>query len=671
MPPASLMPIVLDKGVTQNPIRALGAEWIECNGLGGWASSTLCGANTRRYHGLLVVAQPPRQRFVLLSKLDEAVTVSGERFDLGCNCFPGALHPTGYRYLESFTRGMFPVFEYSLPSLVVKKTVAAVHRENTVVVIYEALPKEHHEPPTGKVELELRPLVAARDYHCLTHKNDGISLEAEFKQGQFRVKPYPGVPELFISVPGSEFRAGCDWYYNFELLEEQERGLDYREDLFTHGTFHVGLEIGKPYYVVISAESTAKKDGAKLFRREGERRSKLIKESTRCKPNAQASEDVSQLVLAADQFVVSDESGVASIIAGYHWFTEWGRDAMIALPGLCSVTGRHEEAKGVLQKFTRLLSDGMLPNFIPDGSSQPEYNSVDATLWLFVAVQKYLRYSGDKEFVKKEMLEALLDVVVWHERGTRFGIKVDGDGLLTAGAPGVQLTWMDAKVGDWVVTPRRGKAVEVNALWCNALAILGELLRECGEKKRAKEFTARFELARETFSQLFWCEERGYLYDCIEGGQRDSRLRPNQIFALSLPYVVLSDAACACRVLSVVEGCLYTPYGLRSLDPADSDYRPIYVGDQLQRDGAYHQGTVWSWLLGPYITALVRFGGADGRDKARRVFTEFLPHLKQAGIGTVSEILDGREPHRPRGCIAQAWGVGELLRAYVEDLQGS
>ncbi len=650
------MPISFDKTVTQNLDEALRREWLETNGLGGWASSTLAGAHTRRYHGLLVAAtHPPVGRMVLLSKLDETLLINNQRFELSCNCYPGAVHPRGFEYLESFTRDLFPVFEYEAQGVRVRKTIAAINGENTTLILYEVL----HAP--SAFEMELRPFVAYRDYHSMAHANDALRREAQFERGRFRAQPYQGAPELFLSVPGAAFAPHAEWYYNFEYRIEQYRGLEAREDLFTHGTFQRTLQPGERFGVIASIHDPTGRDAFQLYSAEKQRREKL------CSAKINKEEFAKSLTLAADQFIVRRGENLRTIIAGYHWFSDWGRDTMIALPGICLSTGRFEDARKILRAFAQSTSQGMLPNRFPDAGEQPEYNTVDATLWFFVAIYKYLEYTNDVAFVREELMPTLRDIISWHERGTRYNIHVDADGLLYAGAPGVQLTWMDAKVGDWVVTPRSGKAVEINALWYNALAIYAEFARRFGNAGEAESFSHRAQQVRAKCNEVFWNESAGALYDCIDGDKRDPALRPNQILALSLPFPLLEGAK-ARSVFKVVEEKLYTPMGLRSLAANEPGYRPHYGGDQWSRDSAYHQGTVWSWLLGPFITAMLRVEGEAGRQRARQIIENLQPHLLDAGLGTVSEIFDAEPPHAPRGCIAQAWSVGELLRAYLEEI---
>ncbi len=651
------MTITFDQRVTLNFNEVIRREWLETNGLGGWASSTICGAHTRRYHGLLVAAaHPPVGRMVMLSKLDETIEVDGQRLEMSTNVYSDAVHPQGYRYLQHFSKNFFPAFTYEAAGVRLQKTIAAVNGENTTLVLYEV------SEASRAFTLELQPFMAGRDYHSLTHANDQMTENLEFENDVFVARLYEGPQDLFLLVPGAAFEARPDWYFNFEYLVEKARGQDFQEDLFTPGVFKCQLKSGDKLGVIASTQNPKDRDAFALFAQEKERRQKLISKLP-------VIDDATRtLGLAADQFIVQRDNDLKTIIAGYHWFTDWGRDTMIALPGLTLATGRFDDSKKIIQAFAQSISQGMLPNRFPDAGAAPEYNTVDATLWFFVAIYKYLKYTGDKAFIKNELLPVLEEIIDWHDRGTRYRIHVDEDGLLYAGEPGVQLTWMDAKIGDWVVTPRTGKAVEINALWCNALAILAALYNSVGQKASAERFGQRAEQTKDRFRKEFWYEDGGYLYDYVDSETHDTSIRPNQIFALSLPFPLLEGQQ-AKRVLETVTDKLYTPFGLRSLAPDDSYYRPVYSGNGSERDSAYHQGTVWAWLLGPWLTALVRVNGKEGKSTARKCFQELMPHIEDAGIGTVSEIFDADWPHAPRGCIAQAWSVAEILRAYVEDLQ--
>ncbi len=641
--------------------KARSLEWLETNGLGGYASSTVSGAHSRRYHGLLVAAMhPPVGRTVLLSKLDETIIISSAnkekqsndiRIELSSNQYPGCVHPQGFNHLKSFERDMFPEFTYEVEGVKIKKTIVGVHGENTTLVLYEVIsaPK--------KSKLELLPLGASRDYHSISHANESLNKAYEFKDGIFKTKNYSDSPELFISLPKSTFEAAPNWYHNFEYSIEQYRGLDFQEDLFTHGKFIIDIKKGDKIGIIISTEDPTERDAFKLFKQEQNRRAKLIKDVL-------WNENLKRLTLAADQFIVKRGDDLKTIIAGYHWFSDWGRDTMISLPGLCLATERFDDAKKILKAFAESVSDGMLPNRFPDQGETPEYNTVDATLWFFHAIYKYYQYTSDKAFIKT-LLPILSNIIDWHEKGTRYNIHVVDDGLLYAGQDGVQLTWMDAKVGDWVVTPRKGKTVEINALWHNALSVMAELFFDTGKIKEAEEFKKRAFQVNTSFNQLFWNDAQGGLYDFVDGENKNDDLRPNQIYALSLPFQLLSKDK-AQSVFNLVTEKLLTNRGLRSLSPDHPEYKPVYGGDQWHRDGAYHQGTVWSFLIGPYIDALINLKGEKGKAEAARLLTDFFKHLDEAGVGSISEIFDAESPFHPRGCMAQAWGVGESLRVSLE-----
>jgi predicted glycogen debranching enzyme len=666
------MSIAIEPTTLRDFERSSRLEWLETNGLGGWAMSTVAGAHTRRYHGLLVAAtRPPVERMVLLSRLDETLRAGGRSIELGASRFPGAIAPRGFERLVRFEREIFPVFEYDLSGVAdgarLRKTVAAIDGENTVVVLYEVVGAAH-----DALEIELRPFYAVRGYHELGSSARPFAREAALRDDVLIYRAWNGAPEVHLRVTGAAFAAGPDWWRSFELQEELERGFDAHEDLFTPGLLRATVSAGQVLGVVASTEAAGGRDAFALLAAEQQRRERLLERVYGSAPAAAAPAWVRTLALAADQFVVRRGEQGSTVIAGYPWFTDWGRDTMISLPGLCLVTGRHDEAKGILRAFAAAVDRGVIPNRFQDRGEPPEYNTVDATLWFFVAVHRYLEASRDEMFVRDEMLPVLEDILSWHRRGTHHGIHQDQDGLLYAGEPGVQLTWMDARVGDHVVTPRRGKPVEIQALWYNALRILAELERRFGRGERAAEIAADAERARHRFVELFWNEAERCLYDCVDqrdgaaAVEIDDSVRPNQVLALALPYELL-DPFQAATVLATVEARLLTPVGLRSLDPRHSDYRPRYWGGPSQRDGAYHQGTVWSWLLGPFATALVRLRGDEGRLQVRRLLEQASTHLAEGCVGSVSEIFDAEAPFTPRGCPAQAWGVAEWLRAAVEE----
>jgi predicted glycogen debranching enzyme len=631
---------------------AIQYEWLDANGIGGWASSTVLGANTRRHHGLLVAASSDKGRTVLLSKLDETLVFDGQRFELGCNQFPGKVHPKGHLYLFSFSQDLFPVFEYQIQNIRLRKTISAVHGEDTTLVIYEIL--EAPRPFT----LVWRPFVAARDVHSLIQQNDSLNPEAQWKNGILKIRPYEAVSPCWIVVPQATFEAIPDWYFQFEYQAEKNRGLDFHEDLFTYGTFRRTVSAGDRIDIIISTRHPEGRDISGLMEREQQRRASHLTHIPPTQP------ELRSLALAADQFIVNSGANRKTIIAGYPWFKDWGRDTIIALPGLCLATGRFHDARQILTALAEQTDQGMLPSQSPD-DEQPVYNSVDAALWFFVATYRYLKYTDDLDFVKNSLFPVLKDIIAWYEIGTRYGIRVDHDGLLRSGEPGIPLTWMDARIDGRAVTPRQGKAVEVNALWYNALAITAELAARCGDTYDARHYNRQADQVKARFRRLFWNADKGCLFDVIQDDGKDGSIRPNQVFAISLPIPLLKLSQ-AEQVLNVVEAHLYTPMGLRSLSPEDPAYCPRYVGPPHARDQAYHQGTVWSWLLGPYMNALIRVRRKTGIIQAARVLDMVWPHLDEAGLGTISEIFDGEPPHTPRGCIARAWSVAEILRAGIE-----
>jgi predicted glycogen debranching enzyme len=650
--------IRFDRSICGDVHAALDREWLETNGLGGFASSTIIGLNTRRYHGLLVAAvQPPVGRMVLLSKVEETLVVRGRRFELSANRFPGVLHPQGYQYLNEFRLDPFPIFTYEVDGTELEKRVFMVHGENTAIVEYEL------RGESADCLLEVRPLIAFRDYHSTTHANGALNPHVTIDNGRASVAPYSGCPALHFAHDAASLDVTGAWYYNFELDRERERGLDFQEDLFNPLVLKFDLAHRASATIVASTEPRGAAEAPALRTAEIQRRARLLQQPPCDDPL------VRSLVSAADAFIVR-RGDFHTVIAGYHWFSDWGRDTMITLPGLTLVTRRPEIAKDMLLAFAGSMDQGMLPNRFPDAGEKPEYNTVDATLWLFEAVGELVRYTDDLRFVKDHLYDKLVDIVDWHVRGTRYGIHVDTDGCLVCGAPGVQLTWMDAKVGDWVVTPRRGKPVEIQALWYNALRTLRALAGKFDDVLTSARCLDLAHLVRRNYVRLFWNQQAGCLYDVVDDEERDAAIRPNQIFAVSLPHTMLPEENSR-QVVEVVERELLTPFGLRTLARGDAHYRPRCEGDQHSRDSAYHQGTVWPWLLGPFIRAYLKVNGRteQARAQAAKWLDPFRQHLHTAGLGQISEIFDGDAPHQPRGCIAQAWSVAEILRAAVEDVR--
>lgn len=668
------MALTFHRSICRDIESALNLEWLVTNGLGGYASSTIVGANTRRYHGLLVAAPAlSRERLVMLSKVDEELESDGVPYYLGTNEYtPATIHPCGFVHLEEFRlEDGLPVWTYRGGDWELEKRLWMAYGQNTTYISYTL--KRSPRPVT----LTLRPLVNYRSFHGATKGRvdwDFAHVDTD-ERGCCVLRAFEGaLPYALRAVPPMEHISTGLWYWNFMHRQERERGLDYTEDLYAPGVLRRALAPGETQLLVASCEPNPLVDlnGDRVLALERERRRSLLARSGL----AGERPEIVQLVLAADQFIVhrSPTPGAAqvpngratTVIAGYPWFGDWGRDTMIALPGLMLATRRYTEAAEVLRTYARYVDQGMLPNRFPEVGETPEYNTADATLWFFVALWSYTEETGDK-LLAGELYDLLLDIIDWHVRGTRYGIQVDpADGLLRAGVPGTQLTWMDAKVEDWVVTPRHGKPVEINALWYNALRIVDELGRRLGRRSGRKRCRDLAGQVQESFPRRFWYAPGGYLYDVIDGPAGDDpALRPNQLLAISLPFPLIAGEQ-ARAILEVVANELATPYGLRTLSPRDAGYRGHYQGDIWQRDSAYHQGTVWPWLIGPYLTARRRVYGPQA--DVRSQLAPLLEHLKSAGIGTISEIMDGDPPYTPRGCIAQAWSVAEVLRVWKESI---
>ena len=636
-------------------------EWLVTNGLGGYASGTMAGANTRRYHGLLVAAlAPPVGRTVLVAKVDETVEIDGRTIELGTNEYQdGTIAPEGFRYLAGFClEGTLPVWTFALAGVTIEKTIWMPHGRNTVCVRYRAL------GGTRPVNLAFRPYLTERDYHALTRGDPGWRFDLTRIAGGIRVTPWPGATPYTLTARGATFVERPEWYWRFLHRAERERGLDDVEDLYVPGAFETRLEPGGDVTFIASSDAVAPDEERPQGHEEERRRQRALLHRAAALPPDPIPLPPSgglprRLVLAADQFLVRGATR-QSVIAGYHWFGDWGRDTMIALPGLTLATGRLDDAREILLSFSGVVGDGMLPNRFLDDGSAPEYTSADSGLWYAYAVGRYLSRTPDRELLQR-VFPALREITERYRAGTRHGIRVDpADGLLEAGAPGLALTWMDARYGGRAVTPRIGKAVDLNALWHEALCLMAEWSGTLGQD--GSTYASDAAALRRTFIGRFFNEPGRYLYDVIgPDGTPDASLRPNQLLALSLPHALLEGPA-ARTVFDTVTARLLTPFGLRSLAPDASAYHGRYEGGVASRDEAYHQGTVWAWWLGPYVTALVRLTG--DRAAGRRLLDPFRAHLLEAGLGTVSEIFDGDSPHSPRGCIAQAWSVGALLEAW-------
>jgi len=657
-----------------NPLVANVNEWLETDGLGGFASGTTSGIRTRRYHALLLTATaPPTGRVVLVNGFEAWIETPQGKFALTSQRYaPDVIHPDGANHIEEFTSEPWPTWRFKFEDGTELTQEILVARESGVTALNWRLTRDQKN-----VRLFVRPLISGRDYHSLHHENGGFNFTPTPNGEKVLFRPYDGLPGFYAMYSSNaHYIHEPVWYRNFLYAEERARGLDDTEDLASPGVFEWDFSAGDAVWLLTVADSPA-------LSRKRDLSVRRFYECLRENEKLRRAEFLSRLHRAADDYIVqrgcaresaakTDSNGRVltnaatgkTIIAGYPWFTDWGRDTFIALRGLCLATGRLADARDILIAWADSVSEGMLPNLFPDHGAKPEYNSVDASLWYIIAVHDLLQADSGGGVVcakdKRAFQDAILAILDGYSKGTRFGIRMDTDGLLSAGERGVQLTWMDAKVGEWVVTPRAGKPVEVQALWLNALKIASQF---------EPKWEGVFERGLKSFGEKFWSQNAGCLYDVVDVNNRvgevDASLRPNQIFTIGgLPFP-LFDGAQAERIVSLVEEKLWTPLGLRSLALGEAGYAAHYSGGVLQRDGAYHQGTVWPWLIGPFVEAWVRVRGDSNEAKRaarERFLAPILAHLDDAGLGHISEIADATAPHTPRGCPFQAWSVGEALR---------
>jgi len=655
-------------------------EWLVTNGLGGYSSSTVLGVNTRKYHGLLVAAiHPPKDRRVFLAKLDEDVIIGNSTNRLGANEFQNGFFPQGYEFLQEFSISPFPKYTYSVQDVQITKTIFMPHRKNAVVIEYDIRNKN-----VSDVKVKVFPIVNCRPFHSTSEKSKverAFQQESEEREVNIAFRS-PGSALLLKSTDG-RYVAGEQWIEHLYFREEAHRGESCLDDCLRPGYFEFEVKAGKEEKIAVIAVAddneinasrilsdlpSSSKDSNSLFEAEVNRYESLLTPFYVAHASVRVSDWLSWLIFATDSFLVSGKSEEERVvIAGYPWFESWGRDTFISLPGLLLVTGRFEDAEKVFLSYAQFCKGGLIPNFIPERGEKPSYNTVDATLWYVNAVFQYLKYTGDFNFVHDHLWDTLTTIFDGHVKGTDHGIRVDSDGLLLHGP---QLTWMDSSVDGKPVNPRAGKAVEIQALWYNALNILELLSRKFGEDRHAEEVRSLADRAKQSFPLKFWNDERNCLYDVITPNGLDASLRPNQVIAAALDFTALDNSR-ATNVVDIATHELLTPYGLRTLERNDPRYIGIYSGDRGSRDRAYHNGTVWPWLLGPFTTAFlkVKRDAHSARDNALKFLLPlFSTHISEAGLGTLSEIFDGDPPHKPRGCVAQAWSVAEPLRAYFEDV---
>jgi predicted glycogen debranching enzyme len=674
------MTIQFGRDICGNLAIAQSREWLVTNGIGGYGSGTIAGLQTRRYHGLLCAAlKPPLGRTLLLASLDEMVQYHQQYYPLYANAWTdGAIAPHGYQEIESFRlEGTIPIWTFACADAAIEKGIWMQQEQNTTYIRYTV------RRASSPLLLSLKALVNYRDYHSQTHGgdwkmqieaiSDGLAVTAFAGATPFylfadveRLRPPVPKPKLGLHIP--RWTIVNEWVVGFDLAKERDRGLCDREDRLHAADLDVMLERGDSLTVIATTETHPLLNGRTALAQRRSHEQNLLKRwrATSQLPPSETPDWVQQLVLAADQFIVNrplpECPDGKTIIAGYHWFGDWGRDTMISLPGLTLATGRAEIARTILLTFARYLDRGMLPNLFPEAGEAPAYNTVDAALWYFEAVRAYWVATGDEEAIA-QLFPALVEIVHYYRTGTRYQIHLDpGDGLIYAGEAGMQLTWMDVKIGDWVVTPRIGKPVEINALWYNALLITVQLARQLN--RPTHEYEQLVQLARQGFGR-FWNAKAGYCYDVLDTPEgNDASLRPNQIFAVSLPFeeMPLLPPGQQQLVVQAVARALLTSHGLRSLSIDDPDYQGVYGGDRIQRDRVYHQGTVWGWLLGPFVQAHLNVYADPCQ--ARQFLEPMVHHLKSACIGSLSEIFDGNAPMMPRGAVAQAWTVAEVLRVW-------
>ena len=665
--------ITFDTQTCTNLYKSIGLEWLCTNGLGSFASGTVSGVNTRKYHGYpTVAARPPVERYVMLAHVEDRLWIGDRSYALSANEFPDVIDPSGYENIVDFAYQNGPIWHYRCGDALIEKSLVLAHGQDTVSIRYKLLePSTQREPP----RLHVQPMLAGRHFHATTTAGNRPQWQLADRSSarDSLMLSTPQCPvRLFISHNADRFSDGPCWWYNFTLRAESARGYPDRDDLWTPGALEFTLTPGRSVGLTCSTRPVAFTEQDAIFANAAKRAESLVIKINDTSEPAQLAQ---RLSVAADQFVVSragekNASGKMSVIAGYPWFEDWGRDTFISLTGLSLVTGRFDVAKSILVTFADHIRDGLAPNRFPDESDHPDYNTVDASLWFIHAAYQYWRYSGDHALLRDYLYAPLNQIIDCYRAGTRYGIRMDSDGLIRAGEPGVQLTWMDAKIGNDVVTPRYGKPVEINALWFNALKIMETVAQLAVHSARANELAALAVKVQAAFGARFWNPAAGCLFDVItDDGYGDASIRPNQIISLGLPFGMLDGSKSKC-IINVVQQKLLTPMGLRTLAPGSPGYQGRYTGDQNARDHAYHQGTAWPWLIGPFVSGYIKTLGntPQSRAEAWGFLKPFAAHLAQAGLGSISEIADGDSPHTPRGCFAQAWSVAEVLRPLWEDV---
>ena len=679
----STAPLEFGKEICQNFEESSAREWLDTNGIGGYASSTISGINTRRYHSVLTAGIKPSHRMLLVNQYCETVSsadydwkISSHQYiasqDFGSSLKAATVvDPLGFALISRFSGAPWPVWIYETDQWKLEKSVFMLYKQNTTVTAYRLL-----ESKILGLKLKARPLLSGRDFHGLQLENQSVNVNPVVADNKITFEPYKGVPPFHVYHSG-EYKNLFYWYRNFYYALEKERGLDCIEDCWSPGEITLPLKAGEIVYLAASTENLPRIEPETLMRQERQRRESLVNACkshvTAGRPGKPEKDDFSGpyelLLRSSDQFIVQKDKNLRSIIAGYHWFSDWGRDAFISMPGLLLATGRTQIAKDVIETFSKYMNHGIIPNYFPASNEPPAYNTADASLWYVLAVYQYWKETKDTQFLKDAAFERCSEVIQSYKEGTHNNIHLDADGLIYAGNPRVQLTWMDAMTFEAPVTPRAGKPVEIQALWFNALHATSIMSMALGFSDKANECITLAKQCQTSFNKYFWNEDKQCLYDVIDGGYRDASLRPNQIFAVSLPFELLYPDKSG-LVVEKIRKHLLTPYGLRTLAPEEPEYRGSYCGDVISMNKAYHQGTVWSWLMGPFITAYLKTNhySEESKINARAWLKPLMRHVYECGLGSISEIFDGDSPHNPRGCISQAWSVGELLRILIKDI---
>lgn len=653
------MQTIFDSTITKDYEVAKRKEWLVSNGLGSYASSTVIGLNTRGYHGLLIASlDPPVRRTLFLSKLEEALEIGGRTYLLAVNRYPGTIYPQGHLHLEQFRFDRYPIFVYKLGNTILEKSVFMPHGDNTVIITYKVI--ESDEP----LKITIYPIINYRDYHYRTREDPRWNFSQALNPKGAEIRAFPGAETLYLQSDLAAYQTSGLWYKNFIYEVSGEMGLDDREDQYNPGFFQSRMERGAQLSILASLrkQDTFSSEGVRY--REMQRMRSILGKLPQNDPFFLALADV------ADTFIVKRKSTNAkSILAGYHWFADWGRDSMISIPGLTLAVKREEEGKEIIRTFLSYLKDGLVPNMFPDAGEAPIYNTMDASLWLINSCLEIYSETGSLDFIR-EVYPSLEKIISAYSSGTRFNIRQDTDGLIQGGVEGEALTWMDAKVDGVAITPRIGKPVEINALWYNALKAMERFSVDLKKANSAEEYAKMAEETRVAFNMKFWNEERSCLHDLLVDDSGDGKIRPNQIFAIGLPFPVLDQLRWR-ETLRTVEVELFTPVGLRTLSPFDPEYKGRYAGIPKERDNSYHQGTVWPWLFGRYVSAYLKAYPGDQKTITfvKQLYVPFWKRFIEAGVNTISEIYDGDPPHTPRGCISQAWSIAELLRSYTEAFQ--